>query len=216
MANRGFFSNPNSDNSVNNPNIQVQKKKMAHTPSYSSSKSRVGGASSDTPVVSSGTTTITTTIPATTSTTTSTTTAPVITSTTTTTTTIHNTTTTTTTTTTSTTTTTTTIQPPNTLYMTFGISNYVYGSTFSLQTNCSVGSQNAHLPNSSSVGTLVYVYHNWPTMIQPDWFLEYNGVTYSIYEGINDTTDYSQVFLIDQDVSIPACSYITIIPTGGY
>jgi len=214
MANRGFFSNPNSDNSVNNPNIQVQKKKMAHTPSYSSSKARVGGASSDTPIVSSGTTiTTTTTIPVTTSTTTSTTTAPVITSTTTTTTTIHNTT---TTTTTSTTTTTTTIQPPNTLYMTFGISNYVYGSTFSLQTNCSVGSQNAYLPNSSSVGTLVYVYHNWPTMIQPDWFLEYNGVTYSIYEGINDTTDYSQVFLIDQDVSIPACSYITIIPTGGY
>ena len=29
MANRGFFSDPSSDNTVNNPDVQIKKKKLS-------------------------------------------------------------------------------------------------------------------------------------------------------------------------------------------
>jgi hypothetical protein len=104
--------------------------------------------------------------------------------------------------------------PVYTLYMGFATASYVYGSTFSLQTNCTTGSQNSYLPPDNIViGTLVYIFPNWPTIIQPGWLMEYAGVTYSIYGANNDNSDYSHLFLTDQNITIPACSYITIIPS---
>ena len=204
MATRGFFSDPSGDNTTNNPDIQVQKKKASHITKSSKGRSINGNNS----FIS--TTTTTTTHGVTTSTTTTTTTGIPTTSTTTTTTT-HGVT-------TSTTTTTTTAVPlSNTLYMSFGVSSYVYGSSFSLQTNCSIGSQNAYLPPDNIVlGTLVYVYPNWPTMIQPGWIMEYDGSTYSIYGASNITTDYSLLYLYGtySPGIIPACAYVNIIPPG--
>ena len=236
-SNRGFFTNPNSDNNLNNPNYQVKQKKNSFQPGYNSKETNVSGSiggSMRSPILSASNTTTTTTVSTDTttttttrtfvSTTTTTTTSAPTTSTTTTTTTTTavpttttSTTTTTTTavptTTTSTTTTTTTAIPVNTLYMGFGVSNYVYGSTFSLQTNCTTGSQNSYLPPDNVViGTLVYIFPNWPTMIQSGWLMVYNGLTYSISSASSDNTEYSHLYLNSSNVSIPACSYITIIP----
>ena len=178
MATRGFFSDPSGDNTTNNPDIQVQKKKASHITKSSKGRSINGNNS----FIS--TTTTTTTHGVTTSTTTTTTTA---------------------------------VPLSNTLSMSFGVSSYVYGSSFSLQTNCSIGSQNAYLPPDNIVlGTLVYVYPNWPTMIQPGWIMEYDGSTYSIYGASNITTDYSLLYLYVtySPGIIPACAYVNIIPPG--
>ena len=115
---RTFFSDPNSDSTVNNPGIQIQKKKSSHITTSSKGRS-INGSTNYNSLVSTtttttthrlntSTTTTTTThgTASTTSTTTTTTTHSITTSTTSTTTTISP-----TTTTTSTTTTTTTVSP---------------------------------------------------------------------------------------------------------
>jgi hypothetical protein len=74
MTNRGFFSNPNADNSVNNPNVQIKKKKASHISTAQNTRG-LGGISSNTGVTIASTTTTTT---LSTSTTTTTTTATVV------------------------------------------------------------------------------------------------------------------------------------------
>lgn len=79
MSNRSFFSNPNGDNTVNNPNIQIKKKNSSRAPKYSSKNSSGYIKSGPGYLITTSTTTTTTTAHRfTTSTTTTTTTVQTI------------------------------------------------------------------------------------------------------------------------------------------